>query len=205
MPILPWLIPAIASVAGSIFTNRSNRGIARDQMTFQERMSNTSAQRSAEDYRRAGLNPGLAYERGASTPGGASATMGDALGSGVNSAQSARALKQSMDIARHQSEADFALKREQAGAARAANIHGTAQAALADIQTREMKRQNDFNFKMQPHMRLQMIAQSLKDQYEVPGQKNTADFETKLGERTGLGINSAKLVMEIMKAMRPLP
>lgn len=166
-------------------------------------MSSTSAQRAVEDYRKAGLNPALAYDRGASTPGGASTTLGDPVSAGVNSAQTAKALQQSMEIARHQSEADFALKREQAGAARSANVLGSSQAALADIQTQELKRVNDFNFKMQPHMRLQMIAQSLKEQYEVPGQKNTADFETKLGERTGLGINSAKLVMEIMKAMRP--
>lgn len=203
MPIMPWLVPALLSTAGTIFTNRGNRNIAQQQEHFQERMSSTSAQRAVEDYRKAGLNPALAYDRGASTPGGASTTLGDPVSAGVNSAQTAKALQQSMEIARHQSEADFALKREQAGAARSANVLGSSQAALADIQTQELKRVNDFNFKMQPHMRLQMIAQSLKEQYEVPGQKNTADFETKLGERTGLGINSAKLVMEIMKAMRP--
>lgn len=200
---MPWLVPALLSTAGTIFTNRGNRNIAQQQEHFQERMSSTSAQRAVEDYRKAGLNPALAYDRGASTPGGASTTLGDPMSAGVNSAQTAKALQQSMEIARHQSEADFALKREQAGAARSANVLGSSQAALADIQTQELKRVNDFNFKMQPHMRLQMIAQSLKEQYEVPGQKNTADFETKLGERTGLGINSAKLVMEIMKAMRP--
>ena len=69
--------------------NRANLKIAREQMDFQERMSNTSYQRSMADMRKAGLNPMLAMSQGgASTPGGASAQMqstqkGSALTSAV--------------------------------------------------------------------------------------------------------------------------
>lgn len=57
-------------------TNKMNWKIAKSQMDFQERMSNTAHQRAVKDLREAGLNPLLSVGgASASSPAGASATM----------------------------------------------------------------------------------------------------------------------------------
>jgi hypothetical protein len=68
-------IDAAGGYLGQSSANRKNWKIAKAQMAFQERMSNTAMQRRVQDLRAAGLNPILAAKDGASTPAGASATM----------------------------------------------------------------------------------------------------------------------------------
>jgi len=75
------------SMSGTHSQNKANRRMAREQMAFQERMSNTSYQRARRDMEAAGLNPALMYgAHGASTPSGAMANQENALGRGVSSA-----------------------------------------------------------------------------------------------------------------------
>lgn len=56
-------------------TNIANAEMARQQAMFQKYMSDTSHQREVRDLRKAGLNPILSANKGASTPSGASANQ----------------------------------------------------------------------------------------------------------------------------------
>lgn len=72
---LSAILPIAAEIYGADQANKTNKEIARDQMSFQERMSNTAHQRQIADLKAAGLNPLLSGTGGASSPSGASATM----------------------------------------------------------------------------------------------------------------------------------
>lgn len=82
------------SLGGSLITGAFNAKSAKDQMKFQERMSNTSYQRAVADMRKAGINPILAASRGgASSPGGAGYSYPD-MGQAVQTASSARQMRE---------------------------------------------------------------------------------------------------------------
>lgn len=198
----PAILGALAAAGLGFFgaerTNRANKRMAEEQMKFQERMSNTAATRSVADYTAAGLNPALAYDRTASSPGGASATMGDAVAAGISTAQQYKALQQQLAIAKQQSDADLILKREQAQAAKAANMRDTASSQLTHLQAIEQHRSTAFLHSQQPFQQRLQASEALLKELAIPAARNTAAFEEMMGKLRP-GMTSARTAAEVLK------
>lgn len=197
LPLILGLLGAGLGFWGAERANKANKQMAKQQMDFQERLSSSAAQRSVEDYRRAGLNPALAYDRTASSPGGASAQMGNTLADVASNAQTFAMIQQQLK----QGKENIKLTQEQQAATRAANMRDTASSALSHRQAIEQTRTTEFLHTLEPHQRRQLAAQTLLNELSIPGARNTAAFEEMMGKMRP-GIASARSAAEILKLFR---
>ncbi len=151
----PWgaLIGGAASLFGGRKRNKAQILMAREQMKFQERMSNTAFQRQTKDLTAAGLNRILGMSgTGASSPRGAMAQIQDVITPAVNTAMAAR---------RHR--AEVKLIGDQAHSARtqaAANDMNAgrlkAEATRINLETR-IRSLDEAIYQQYPYMRLMQM------------------------------------------------
>lgn len=195
------LAMGLLSAGSQWFTNRANARMAREQMQFQENMSSTAAQRSVRDYRAAGLNPALAYERTASSPGGATAIMGDIASQGISSARDYSRLRQEMQLQRRAADDQHTLAITQKGLLDAQGQEATARTANILSQTAANMQAFKFNQEAQPHLLRSRAAEALLQELSIPEMRNTARWQETIG-RGGPAMNTALTAAQILRMLR---
>lgn len=177
------LATGAADFLGGLFTNRANVSEAAKARKWSERMSNTAAQRAVADYSAAGLNPALAYDRPAQTPGASQAQVENPVGKAVSSAMAAAQL-QNVKASTSKMEAEAA-------------------SAAADAAVKTVVGQDELGW--QPTYHAEAMARRRSAISMQPHQVRAAALANEIGEFTKeaarLGIPKAKAEAAYWKAM----
>lgn len=211
--MLEWLIPSILTAGGVLSTNASARRQSERQMAFQERMSNTAAQRARADYEAAGLNPALAYGTTASSPVGSKAEVQDAMSAGVSSAQAARLMRANLA----QIEQSNRLTQQKVAESVSQQTANNMQARVAAANEKQIEQSTAFQKELQPY---RITAENLSNLYQMYLNKSAkvqGDYDERfgtvsrgvkdvsgaLGNITGMFGNSARVVKDMFEMALP--
>lgn len=190
----------ILGAGGTMSTNSGNARMAREQMRFQERMSNTAAQRAVEDYKKAGLNPGLAYDRSASSPSGASTMLGDPINNGIATAERSKEARAAQRIAAEQATEQLYKTRSETEVNK--RIGANLETQGAGFVTDNLLKLQALRISNPADTRLKAAEATLKELL-IPGARNSANFERVLGGiQAGESPFSARNLMQLFREMK---
>lgn len=199
------LIGGLFGSSGQKSANKANIQLGREQMAFQERMSNTAYQRAVGDMQAAGLNPMLAYSQGgASAPVGSMPQVQNEASAGMSSAAQGAAVAQAMaGLMKTKADTDYVVA--QAEKTRSETMDQKLNTARLIADTEKAKQSGNLDFQRQLREAMETALGELRLKRE--GETFAADVQKRKYESSlkGLEIPAMQAEADYWRKMESAP